>query len=778
MCDSPVLTRTPQRFFSDYRRSTLSQFVRISLPLVLFALTVSTSHAQLVDTLSYFRSDAAYSFYNLDNLVMQATRIELPAAAKLKKVRVLLNGTDSNGSARLRVFGFEAGSPAPFLERDLIKPILVEKEGPGLEWVDVDIPQEVRLSNRQFFIAIDHLSDGTVLVSDRVAREICCESKGGAWYNQVLKTENGRWSTSRYGFGVEAVVLYDHEPGNVWLKNVTASIGLADTGMVVGGIAWGDYDRDSRPDLLLNGRLYRNVSDTLFIDVSEEVGVSATPRAGLFLDIDRDSDLDLLFLGTVGQSGEGNRSFLFLSNGDGGFTRSQLDLPTNIDPSTFSVADINSDGFPDLFVGQESHPDGDDPRDLLLINNQKNQFVNAGHLLIVGLDDGSVALDGQWVDVNSDGSLDLQVTRKERSFFDIWYGSPEGTFQHVRQSILAGSEGAGNVTVNPVGGDWGTNHEGEKTFVLSQSMSLERAHGATEDVRLREYMYRGASEMSARFPGYEFSEYMGRSILVDIDNSGTEELFVPSADPCYQARLLGMSSVGIEDDLSSQVGLLNLPVGPDGVWVDFNGDGKLDLATMVDGRFCLFKNTIEGSGNWISLEIEGESLAGSSVQAYIDGEVYGKAVVSGSGHLMQNAGVPLIGIGSNSVVDSVVVAMANGPSYTVTEVALNQPTTVRRAHAQSFRADALTGVSAYPNPFDRNIEISAVLGDDSPVTIEIFDVTGKLIAVPFNGQERSGSVSVVWNGILLDGSRITAGTYTYKISTSTSEQVGRIVCTR
>ena len=73
------------------------------------------------------------------------------------------------------------------------------------------------------------------------------------------------------------------------------------TSFGAGGVAIGDYDGDGKPDLYLSrpfggGRLYRNLGDFKFVDVTAETGLGNDEswQAGpSFVDIDDDGDLDL-----------------------------------------------------------------------------------------------------------------------------------------------------------------------------------------------------------------------------------------------------------------------------------------------------------------------------------------------------------------------------------------------------------------------------------------------------------------------------------------------------
>ena len=52
----------------------------------------------------------------------------------------------------------------------------------------------------------------------------------------------------------------------------------------------------------------------------------------------------------------------------------------------------------------------------------------------------------------------------------------------------------------------------------------------------------------------------------------------------------------------------------------------------------------------------------------------------------------------------------------------------------------------------------------STAKIEIFNVLGKLVAVPFDGMAVAGENSVVWDGRFTDGQMTSSGVYFYRLS--------------
>ena len=119
------------------------------------------------------------------------------------------------------------------------------------------------------------------------------------------------------------------------------------------GVAIGDVDGDDLPDVYLCGlqvdnRLYRNLGDWTFEDVTIRAGVACSRQystGAVLADVDGDSDNDLL----VTALAKGTR--LFLNDGSGRFTeKTGSGLFPKLGATSMSLADIDSDGDLDLYV--------------------------------------------------------------------------------------------------------------------------------------------------------------------------------------------------------------------------------------------------------------------------------------------------------------------------------------------------------------------------------------------------------------------------------------------
>lgn len=69
----------------------------------------------------------------------------------------------------------------------------------------------------------------------------------------------------------------------------------------------------------------------------------------------------------------------------------------------------------------------------------------------------------------------------------------------------------------------------------------------------------------------------------------------------------------------------------------------------------------------------------------------------------------------------------------------------------------------YPNPFNPATRISFDLPETGPVSLQVFDIEGRLVNQLLDTKMRPGRHEVGWNGLDMTGSRVSSGIYIYRL---------------
>ena len=248
------------------------------------------------------------------------------------------------------------------------------------------------------------------------------------------------------------------------------------------GVCAGDYRQRRQPDLFVTywglNRLYRNNGDGTFKEIAAKAGVAGPAKEWssgcTFLDYDRDGHLDLLVTryqefdpATAPPPGKGSTcewkgmpvfcgprglpyggATLFHNRGDGTFEnvtqKSGIGALKGSYAFTAVAADLNRDGWVDLFVACDSTPS------LFFRNNGDGTFSEIGAETALAFNEHGFEQGGMGIaigDFDRDGWLDLIKTNFAGDYPNVFHNLEDGIFEDV--VVRAG------VAVNPQFVGWG-----------------------------------------------------------------------------------------------------------------------------------------------------------------------------------------------------------------------------------------------------------------------------------------------------------------------------------
>jgi hypothetical protein len=451
--------------------------------------------------------------------------------------------------------------------------------------------------------------------------------------------------------------------GNAKFIDVTVPAGLARSGWG-NGVCAGDYDNDGRTDLYVTywgpNVLYRNLGDGRFADVTEKAGVAGPPKdwstGCTFLDYDRDGHLDLFFasyqdfdLAKTPLPGKGancewkglpvfcgprglpyGHAELYRNRGDGTFDRvtdsSRIGEAKGFYAFTSVAADLNGDGWTDLYVASDSTPS------LFFRNNRNGTFSEIGAETGLAFNEHGFEQGGMGVavgDMDSDGRLDLIKTNFSGDHPNVYRNLGKGIFEDV--VLKAG------LAVNP------------------------------------QYVAWGVGLVDLDNDGWQDVFQVNGHVYPELEHAGLAERYF---NPRLVYRNLGG---GRFEDVSALAGpgVVEKKSSRGAAFGDFDNDGDVDVAVMnMADAPSLLRNDLAPARRWVQLSLEGRKSNRSAIGATVSIEAGGRQqtlpVLSQSSFLSQNDARLHFGLGNAERVDKIRVVWPGGQTENFPGVAAGQ----------------------------------------------------------------------------------------------------------
>ncbi|HUS06744.1 MAG TPA: CRTAC1 family protein, partial [Bryobacteraceae bacterium] len=435
-----------------------------------------------------------------------------------------------------------------------------------------------------------------------------------------------------------------HNNRNGTFTNVTAGSGL-DVEMYGMGVAAADYDNDGREDLYITAlegdRLFHNEGNGKFRDVTREAGI-ANARFGTsaaWLDYDRDGKADIFVANYVQwtakgdlwcsldgstksyctpESYRGTQSKLYHNLGGGRFEDVTVKAglgESNSKSLGVAVFDYNGDGWPDIFVSNDTQPNK------LYKNKGNGTFSEEAVAAGVAFGEDGVARGAMGVDAadyDGSGRPHLLVGNFSNQMLGLYHNEGGGLF-------------VDEAPRSPVG----------------RASLLSLAFG----VFFFDYDLDGAPDIFAA--NGHIDEEIGR--------------VQPKIQFKQSPLLFRNTGKGRFENASQSAGpeLMRPVVARGAAYADFDRDGDLDLlVTTNHGPAYLFRNEGGNRNRWLHFRLMGtksnRSAVGAVVRIQTTSGTQWQTVHSGSSYCSQSDLALTFGLGKDLSAASVEVTWPSG----------------------------------------------------------------------------------------------------------------------
>jgi endonuclease I len=237
----------------------------------------------------------------------------------------------------------------------------------------------------------------------------------------------------------------------------------------------------------------------------------------------------------------------------------------------------------------------------------------------------------------------------------------------------------------------------------------------------------------------------------------------------------------------------SIAIGDFQIWRGSNGGDPSSVLQITSN------STLEANTSWvIANSAAGMASAGYDAADQVSSAINGNGndvfqLHTGGGDYVDAFG--LAGVSTSWYQDSFAERLpsilSGGPSYSASEwtiTALGSDSPANGAPGtpgthisdpwvsviEPVQPQSLQLIQIYPNPFNSGTMISFQLSRSDHISIDIFDIRGKLVNNLINAEYGSGSYQVQWDGLNSNGPELPSGIYLVRLVTSTTTQVQRL----
>jgi len=531
-----------------------------------------------------------------------------------------------------------------------------------------------RSGNMQLYVMN---SDGTAVQQLTFDNGFNSRSDWSSDGNRIVFNKTNEYSVSIHILEVQAasnITYFTEKKSGILSEAHTASR----------GVAWGDYDNNGFPDLLVantmnnSNLLYKNDGNNSFNQIVEGNPVtSAGWTEGVnWIDSDNDGYLDVFFT-TQGN----NPNELFRNDGKGNFEKTEAgDLTSeNTNSPSACWCDYDLDGDLDVYVVQR-----DGANDALFNNSGDNNFkkVSDKSFPYQGGDGRTCA----WGDINGDGFPELYVgnfidnsSEQPTKAHNFFYLNNEGkTFSEISNSITTSER---NLSYGTSFIDY---DQDDDLDLLVTNISLSDKNLLFQNDGTGNFTNSNTAISKTRN-----SPSKGHT-WGDFDNDGDLDLYISNGtegtEPETIMNFLLLSDGEGDFNLIENGSIVNSPnISAGTAWSDYDRDGDLDIFLANWGNNTesnsFYENNLYGT-QWLEVSLRGRESNSFGIGAKVHltisedgkGKKYIRWLLPQTGYASQNEPILHFGLGENAStkIDELKVYWPSGIVTTLNNIYPNQ----------------------------------------------------------------------------------------------------------
>lgn len=549
--------------------------------------------------------------------------------------------------------------------------------------------------------------------------------------------------------------------------------------LINGASSWADVDNDGDLDLVMTGQIDENTEPVSLLFLNDGHGIftdSNNSITGLinssiyWYDIDENGYVDLII---SGENTDGAITKVYL-NEEGTLTDSGFTLPGFAD-GMIAPGDFDSDGDLDFLLAGDA---GTGPQTILIQNTGNGTFLPVEFPFV-----GFTKASAFWGDYNSDDRLDFIISGEvEGGSIQtmIYRNTGNGTFV-VSESSL---EGVINGTVAFSDFDLDTDLDILITGFTNQEKTSTFT-GLYRNTGLDFELFYSATNPPSKVMAT--ASKTQKAVIGDYDNDGDPDVLISSKG---SASILKNNRTSISEEV------LDLGIEGSVTWADYDGDGDLDIIATGSGadgasskilaNTTSIKNTAPTTPKGLMAEVLMDTVT-LSWEFSNDAQTPSKSLTynvrigstSGASDILSanadlatgrlrvqsngNAGYKtklLLRNLPNGTYFWQVQAVDNsflGSKFSIESEFTISNSLVSNEEISTVPAD-LRLFQNYPNPFNPSTNIEFSVPENGFVTLNVFDVTGRLVGSLINEHKTVGEYSVRF-----DAKNLASGLYLYQL---------------